>query len=334
MPDGGSVHDGRMTPGTVTFVVFENFDTLDLAGPVEVFGEAGYSLRTVAPAKGPVTSDAGLSVNPDRSVRTADPHDVDTLLVVGGAGVHVAQQDRNLVRWVADAATSASRVASVCTGAFLLAEAGILDGHRVTTHWRKADRLAAEYPSLTVDCDPIFVQEGPIWTSAGVSAGMDLALAMVEDDLGPQASLAAARELNLFLRRPGSQSQFSVPLWSTPPRDDIMRRVVDAIHADPGGPHGIADLANVAGLSPRHLQRRFTHEVGMTPAAYVERVRVEAAQRDLSERDDPVETIAHRHGFGTAETLRRTFHRVVGASPADYRARFTTTRPPSTPTYR
>ncbi|SDT61745.1 GlxA family transcriptional regulator [Jiangella sp. DSM 45060] len=321
-----------MAPGTVTFVVFENFDTVDLAGPVEVFGEAGYDLRIVAPAKGPVTSDAGLSVNPDHSVRTADPRDVDTLLVVGGAGVHAAQQDTRLVRWVADAAASAGRVASVCSGTFLLAEAGVLDGHRVTTHWRKADRLAAEYPAITVDSDPIFIREGRIWTSAGVSAGMDLALAMVEDDLGPHASLAAARELNLFLRRPGSQSQFSVPLWSTPPRDDIMRRVVDAIHANPGDPHGIADLANVAGLSPRHLQRRFTQEVGMTPAAYVERVRVEAAQRDLSERDDPVEAIAHRHGFGTAETLRRTFHRVVGTSPTDYRARFTTTAAPTPPT--
>lgn len=319
---------GYMPPGSVTLVVFNRFDTLDLAGPFEVFGAAGYDLRIVAASKGPVTSDAGLAVNPDHTVRTADAGDTDTLLVVGGDGVHVARRDKRLLRWVVDAAAAANRVASVCSGAFLLAETGLLDGHRVTTHWRVADLLAKEFPALTVDSDPIYIQEGPIWTSAGVSAGMDLALAMVEADLGPPASLSAARELNLFLRRPGSQSQFSVPLWSTPPRDDILRRVIDAIHADPGAPHGIADLADVAALSPRHLQRRFTDEVGMPPATYVERVRIEAAQRDLSERDDPLEAIAHRYGFGTAETLRRAFHRVVGTSPSDYRARFATTAAP------
>jgi transcriptional regulator GlxA family with amidase domain len=153
---------------------------------------------------------------------------------------------------------------------------------------------------------------------------MDMALALVEADLGPQTALGVARELNMFLRRPGSQSQFSVPLWSTQPTTDTLRNVVDAIHTDPGARHGIDDLASLAALSPRHFQRRFTQEIGLPPAAYVERVRIEAAQRDLSERDDPVEAIARRYGFGTAETLRRTFHRIVGIAPSDYRARFRT----------
>jgi transcriptional regulator GlxA family with amidase domain len=310
----------------VTLVIFDRYETLDLAGPFEVFGEAGYDLLIVAPEAGPVRSSKGLSVNADLSVTTADPRRTDTLVVTGGHGVYAARSDRRLIDWITAAAASARRVASVCTGSFLLAETGLLDGHRVTTHWRQADRLAREYPAVVVDSDPIYIQDGRIWTSAGITAGMDLALAIVEDDLGPQTALEVARELVLFLRRPGSQSQFSVPLWSTQPRSDVLRRVVDAIHTDPGARHGIDDMASLAGLSSRHLQRRFTSEIGVPPAAYVERVRIEAAQRALAERDDPLEAIARRYGFGTAETLRRTFHRLVGVAPSEYRARFRTAR--------
>ena len=311
-----------MTPGSVTFVVFDGFDGLDLAGPFEVFGEAGYDLRVVGPSLRPTRSSKGLAVRPDGSVRTADPRTTDTLVVVGGDGVFAARHDRALVDWVAAASASAPRVASVCSGAFLVAETGLLDGRRVTTHWRAAERLAREHPALIVDADPIFVRDGHVWTSAGITAGMDLALALVEADLGPRTALDVARELNLFLRRPGGQSQFSVALWSTPPRTAVLQRVVDAIHTDPGARHDIDGLASLAGLSTRHFQRRFTEEVGLPPAAYVERVRIEAAQRDLSERDDPVDTIARRYGFGTAETLRRAFHRLVGIAPSEYRDRF------------
>ncbi len=173
-----------------------------------------------------------------------------------------------------------------------------------------------------MDCDPIFIRDGRVWTSAGVTAGMDLALALVEDDLGREIAHAVAQELVLFLRRPGGQSQFSVPLWSRQPSSDPIRTAVSAIHTDPGGRHGIADLAAQAGLSPRHLQRRFTAELGTPPAAYVERVRVETARRALVEGDDPIEAIAHWCGFGTAETLRRAFHRQVGIAPSEYRDRF------------
>lgn len=317
-----------MKPGVITFVIFDGYEALDLAGPFEVFGEAGYELSIVAPRAGLLRSSKGLAVRADLSVRTADPSHTDTLVVAGGDGVFDARYDRRLVDWVATAANAARRVASVCSGAFILAEAGLLDGRRVTTHWRKADQLAQEYPAVVVDRDPIFIQDGSLWTSAGITAGMDLALALVEADLGSRAALDVARELNLFLRRPGSQSQFSMPLWSTrstPSVNDALRRVVDAIHTDPGARHGISELAELASMSPRHLQRRFTSEIGIPPAAYVERIRIEAAQRDLSECDDTVETIARRYGFGTAETLRRTFHRHVGISPSDYRARFRAT---------
>ncbi|RYU10198.1 GlxA family transcriptional regulator [Nocardioides iriomotensis] len=314
-----------MTSPAVTFVIFDGFDALDLAGPFEVFGEAGYELAVVAPTAGPIRSDTGLTIQADSSVASLDPSLRGTLLVVGGEDVPEARYDRSVVDWVATAAGRTDRVASVCTGAFILAEAGLLDGRHATTHWREAERLAREYPAVIVDRDPIFIQDGRIWTSAGVTAGMDLALALVEADLGPQTALDVARELVMFLRRPGSQSQFSVPLWSTQPESDVMRRVVESIHLDPGVGHGIDDLASLAGLSPRHLQRRFTQETGLTPAVYVERVRVEAAQRALAERDDPLETIARRYGFGTAETLRRTFHRLVGIAPSEYRDRFRTT---------
>jgi transcriptional regulator GlxA family with amidase domain len=313
-----------MEPGVVTFVIFDGYQSLDLTGPFEVFRHAGYECVLVAAQDSPVRSSKGLSVNADRSVTTADPRRCDTVVVAGGDGVFAARADRALVDWVTTAGASARRVASVCSGTFLLAEAGLLDGRRVTTHWRRAEQLAREYPAVVVDRDPIFILDEPVWTSAGVTAGMDLALALVEDDLGPQTALAVARELVMFLRRPGSQSQFSVPLWSRQPESDAMRGVVDAIHTDPGARHDISTLASLAGLSPRHLQRRFTHEVGLPPAAYIERVRIEAAQRALAERNDPVEAIARHCGFGTAETLRRTFHRLVGIAPSEYRARFRT----------
>ena len=316
-----------MTSHSVTFVIYDGFDSLDLAGPFEVFGEAGYELTLVAPEVGPVRSDTGLTIHAQSSVASLDPDRPGTVLVVGGDGVDAAGFDPRLLDWVAAAATAADRVASVCCGAFILAEAGLLDGRRVTTHWREADRLAREYPAVIVDSDPIFIQDGRIWTSAGIAAGMDLALALVEADLGPQPALDVARELVLFLRRPGSQSQFSVPLWSAQPATDAVRSVVESSHLDPGAPHGIDDLASVAGLSPRHLQRRFTRETGLPPAAYVERVRVEAAQRALAEGHDPLKAIARRSGLGTAETLRRTFHRLVGVAPSEYRARFRTATP-------
>jgi transcriptional regulator GlxA family with amidase domain len=315
----------------VVFVIFTGFQSLDLAGPYEIFQSAsglagGYRCEIVAPLAGAVTSGSGLPVCAGAGVATADPAGVDTLVVAGGAGVDAARHDPALVGWVAAAGARARRVTSVCSGVFLLAAAGLVTGRRVTTHWARESQLRREHPDLQVDCDPIFIRDGHVWTSAGVTAGMDLALALVEDDLGRHVAHAVAQELVMFVRRPGSQSQFSVPLWSGQPRTDPIRTVVAAIHADPGGGHGLADLASRAGLSPRHFQRRFTAEVGAPPTTYVERVRVEAAQRALAGGDDPVDAIARRYGFGTAETLRRAFHRHTRVAPSDYRERFRSTR--------
>jgi transcriptional regulator GlxA family with amidase domain len=310
----------------VAFVIFDGFQVLDLTGPHEVFESTGrYECLVVGPRSGPVKASGGLRVHAEFGTDLA-PSGIDTLVVAGGAGVDQARKDAALVGWVAAAARTARRVTSVCSGALLLAEAGVLDGRRVTTHWGREEQMKREYPRLDVDCDPIFVRDGPVWTSAGVTAGMDLALALVEDDHGREEAHAVARELVMFLRRPGSQSQFSVPLWSAQPATDPIRAVVSSVQADPGARHTIADLAERSGLSVRHLQRRFTAELGVPPAAYVERVRVEAARRALAEGDEPVETLARRLGFGTGETLRRAFHRHVGVAPSDYRDRFRGTR--------
>jgi transcriptional regulator GlxA family with amidase domain len=311
----------------VVFVIFEGFQSLDLAGPWEVFAQAGrrsggYVCEVVAREAGLVHSSGALAVQAGRGVGDADPGGVDTLVVAGGGGVDTAREDAALVDWIAAAGATARRVTSVCSGVFLLAAAGLVTGRRVTTHWSRAAQLAREHPELAVDCDPIFIRDGRVWTSAGVTAGMDLALALVEDDLGRDAAHAVAQELVLFLRRPGSQSQFSVPLWSPQPPAGPIRAVVSAVHAGPGARHGVSDLAARAGLSPRQLQRRFTAEMGVPPGEYVERVRIEAACRALAGGEDPVEVIARRCGFGTAETLRRAFHRHLGVAPSDYRDRF------------
>lgn len=321
-----------MEPRRIVFVIFEGFQSLDLVGPYEVFQHAhqlagGYACQVAAPQPGPVRSSSGLSLYASHGVANLDPAGVDTLVVVGGSGVDQARHDAALTRWIAGAgAAGARRVTSVCSGVFLLAAAGLLQGRRVTTHWARERQLAREHPELLVDCDPIFHKDGPVWTSAGVTAGMDLALALVEDDCGREVAHAIAQQMVLFLRRPGTQSQFSVPLWSEQPATDPVRAAVSAIHADPGARHGITGLAAHAGLSPRHFQRRFTAELGVPPAAYVERVRVEAAKRALAESDHPVESVARHHGFGTAETLRRAFHRHLGVAPSDYRDRFRSTK--------
>lgn len=314
-------------PSRVSFVIFAGFELLDLAGPFEVFHQAnrlsgGYSCEVIARMAGPVRSDSSLPVDAGYGVDDRDPGGIDTLVVAGGPGVDAARDDAALVEWIGSAGTAARRVTSVCSGVFLLAAAGLVSGRRVTSHWSRAAQLAREHPELVVDCDPIFIKDGRVWTSAGVTAGMDLALALVDEDLGRDVALAVARELVLFLRRPGSQSQFSVPLWSPQPSTNPIRAVVSAVHADPGARHTIGDLAGHARMSPRQLQRRFTDEIGIAPGGYVERVRVEAARRALAERTDPLESIARRCGFGTGETLRRVFHKHLGVSPSEYRTRF------------
>jgi transcriptional regulator GlxA family with amidase domain len=312
----------------VLILGFPGVQALDLVGPFEVFTAAsralaadakeGYQL-TVASIDGqPVATETGLTF---AAAELPDPTEaIDTLILPGGHGTRGGRRDPRLVDWIVAAAPQARRVVSVCTGAFLAAQAGLLDGCRATTHWAYADQLAREFPAIDVDPDPIYVRSSPtVWTAAGVSAGIDLALALVEDDHGTEVAQTVARWLVLHLRRPGGQTQFAAPVWVARAKREPIRAVQDAVESEPGGTHSITELARRAAMSPRHFTRVFTDEVGEAPGAYVERVRTEAARRQLEQTDDTVVAIAARCGFGTAETMRRNFIRRIGVSPDQYR---------------
>jgi transcriptional regulator GlxA family with amidase domain len=315
----------------VLIVGFPGVQGLDLVGPFEVFTSASLALAAqgkegyqpvVASVDGrPVTTETGLTF---AAVELPDPSEpVDTLILPGGRGVHAARQDPRVIDWVVAAAPQARRVVTVCTGAFLAAQAGLLDGCRATTHWAYTDQLAREFPAIDVDPDPIFVRSSAtVWTAAGVSAGIDLALALVEDDHGTEVAQTVARWLVLYLRRPGGQTQFAAPVWVARAKREPIRAVQDAVESEPGGAHSIGELARRAAMSPRHFTRVFTDEVGEAPGAYVERVRTEAARRQLEQTDDTVVAIAARCGFGTPETMRRNFIRRIGVSPDQYRKTF------------
>jgi transcriptional regulator GlxA family with amidase domain len=304
---------------------------LDVTGPVQVFASANdlvgmrgearpYELRVVSQGGQDVTATAGLALAAGPLTRAGQV--LDTLLVAGGEGVEAAAENPVLVDWVRQRATEARRVASVCTGAFLLAAAGVLDGRRAATHWMYANKLAQRYPAVRVEPDPIFVRDGPVWTSAGVTAGIDLALALVEEDLGRAVALAVARYLVVFLKRPGGQAQFSAAL-ALQAADEKF----GALHTWIGG--HLADdlslsvLAEQAGMSERSFSRHYAEATGQTPARAIERLRVEAARRLLSETRVPVKRISQRCGFGSEETMRRSFLRLLAVSPQDYRERFT-----------
>ncbi len=301
----------------VVIAGFPGVQGLDVVGPYEVFTgaslmtEGGYEVLVASRGAQAITTPGGLGFVaaplPDPSQR------VDTVVLPGGIGVNEARSDTVFLDWIRTCARSARRVVSVCTGAFLAAEAGLLDGCRATTHWAFADRLATEFPAIEVDPDPIFIRSSDqVWTAAGVTSGIDLALALVEDDHGTEVAQTVARWLVLYLRRPGGQTQFAAPVWMPRAKRTPIRDVQDAIESEPGGAHRIDDLARRAAMSPRHFTRVFTEEVGEAPGQYVDRIRTEAARRQLEETDDTVVAIASRCGFGTAETMRRNFIRRVG----------------------
>jgi transcriptional regulator GlxA family with amidase domain len=311
----------------VVIVGFPGVQPLDVVGPHEVFSGAalltgnGYDVVMASVDGEPVITATGLGF---LAAPLPDPtEDIDTVVLPGGGGVDAARCDPRLMDWVKAVAGTARRIVTVCTGAFLAAEAGLLDGHHATTHWAFADRLAREFPAVDVNPDPIFLRSSErVWTAAGVTAGIDLALSLVEDDHGTEVAQTVARWLVLYLRRPGGQTQFAAPVWMPRAKRVPIREVQDAIEAQPGGPHSIDDLARRAAMSPRHFTRVFTDEIGEAPGQYVERVRTEAARRQLEETDDTVVAIAARCGFGTAETMRRNFIRRVGIPPDQYRKAF------------
>jgi transcriptional regulator GlxA family with amidase domain len=325
-------HTGPV-PRRVVFVTYPRITALDLVGPHEVFTAAAqvaryigresdaYDAVVAAAAAGAVPTTRGPAIVADHSLASVKGA-IDTLVIVGGEGAEDAASDPKVVDWVRRAAARSRRVTSVCSGAFVLAAAGVLDGRRATTHWNACTRLARAYPQITVEPDPIFVEDGNVWTSAGVTAGMDLALALVEADLGREVALLTARQLVLFVQRSGGQAQFSAQLGAQLAERDPLRELQISIADHPEGDYRVEMLASRVAMSPRHFARVFRAEVGCSPAVYVERARVEVARRLLETTGLPVDGIARTAGFGTVETMRRAFARRVGASPSEYRDRF------------
>jgi transcriptional regulator GlxA family with amidase domain len=317
-----------MAQRTVLVVLFDGVQSLDVTGPVEVFAGAEkhfpgtYRIRTASLDGAPVRTSSGLTLVPDGTLADApEPH---TLLVPGGPGTR--GPDRRLTDWLRDHAPRARRLVSVCTGAIRLAEAGLLDGRRATTHWAYCDKLARDHPAIQVDPDPVFVRDGHVSTSAGVTSGIDLALALVEEDLGRDVALVIARHLVVFLRRPGNQAQFSAQLAAQTAQREPLREVQQWITEHPAADLTVESLATRARLSPRHFARVFRAETGLTPGRYVDRVRIEHARRLLEETGDGIEEISRTSGYGTPEAMRRAFVRTLGTAPAEYRRRF---RPPT-----
>ncbi|MDG4857885.1 DJ-1/PfpI family protein [Streptomyces sp. T-3] len=315
----------RPLPRTIAVLAYDGVRLLDVTAPVEVFSTAAglgsrYRVRLLSLHGGPVTTAAGTQLLTEPV--DAQTERMHTLVVPGSPGL----PDRvppGLVDAVLTLHSRAWRTASVCTGSFALAEAGLLRGRRATTHWRHTATLTRRHPDIDVDSDAIFVRDGRIHTSAGVSAGLDLALALVEADEGPELAREVARDLVVFLQRPGGQSQFSLALRTPAPRHRVLADLLRSIAADPAADHSLPELARRAGLSTRHLTRIFNEEVGNTPSGHVESLRLEAAQTLLDAGESVTDT-AQRSGLGSDETLRRVFLRHLGVTPSAYRARFRT----------
>jgi transcriptional regulator GlxA family with amidase domain len=315
----------------IVFVAFEGVEALDITGPWEVLHTAGLiagqqpELRCVTADGRDIRSNSGLSFRADAAIGELGPEPIDTLVVPGGAGVRDALRERGLIDAIATRSAAARRTAGVCTGAFLLAEAGLLDGRRATTHWAGCERLAARAPEVAVEPDPIFIRDCDIYTSAGVTSGMDLALALVEEDLGAEVALQTARMLVVYARRPGGQTQFSVQLAhqlaERAPLRDLQAWMEEHLAED----LSVGALADRLHLSERQFARVFRRELGTTPGDYVEQLRVERARNILETDAAALETVASRCGFAGAEVMRRAFQRRLGTSPSEYRQRF---RPP------
>ena len=318
----------------VGFVVFDGLQPVDIVGPHEAFAMANewlrnersaaprYELVVLAREPGLVRAESGLGLAADRSFVDCRLR-FDTVLVAGGGrGLERAMRDDALVGFLRRQGERARRVGSVCSGTFLLAEAGLLDGKRATTHWGAARLLAEQYPKVRVDADPIWVRDGNVYSSAGVTAGIDLALALIEEDLGRETALAVARRMVVFLKRPGGQSQFSAELEAQARASGPLERLPAWIRANLADDLSVDALAAQAGMSPRNFARVFRAQFETTPARYVERARVERARRLLEDARHTLDEVADQCGFGSSERMRKSFQRAIGIAPGDYRARF------------
>lgn len=315
----------------VLLLAYEGAQSLDLVGPLEVFTMANrfgasppYEVVLASPAGGEIVCSSGLRMAGTTPMRDA-PQDLDTLLVAGGdeAGLR-AMQDEGVVEWLGERAGSTRRVGSVCSGAFVLAAAGLLDGRRATTHWGSCEALRRFRPQLRLEPDAIFVADPPFYTSAGITAGIDLCLSFVEADCGPQTALAVARNLVLFMRRPGGQTQYSASLDIQPSATPRLRSLIAEISADPTGDLSLPALADRAGMSLRTFSRVFQKSAGVSPAAFVEVARIDRAKALLEASDWPLARVAERAGFGSLDGLHRAFQKRLNITPGDYRERFAT----------
>lgn len=318
---------------TIGLLAVEGVQLLDVSGPLDVFAEANvqagvtvYQMVVVALRRGPLTASSGARLLPDIAIEddsaSGSPSRFHTLLVAGAPHAGHAPAEPRVLDWIRRTAPLARRYGSVCSGAFLLAEAGLLDGRRATTHWSVADALAARYPKVTVDADAIHVRDGKVRTAAGVTAGMDLALALVEEDLGRDIALKVASQLVMFFKRPGGQGQFSRREAPAAANRSALQELQRWVAAHPAAAHDVPSLAARIGVSARHLSRLFQEEVGVTPAHWVEAARVTAARQLLEEGNIAPKQAAAECGFSSVDTLRRAFLRVVGVTPAEYRKRF------------
>ena len=317
----------------VAVTAHDQMNLLDLSGPLQVLATANrlvesgqrYEVHVVSVNGGAVTTGCGLQVHTE-SFESLRGLRIDTLIVPGGCAGTRFETPSALARWVGETASSVRRVASVCTGAFILAEAGLLTGRRAATHWHWVEQLADRFPAVQVDADRIFVKDGSIWTSAGVSAGIDLTLALVEEDHGHRITIETARELVVFVKRAGGQSQFSMPLKAQGSRDARFADLHAWMAANLRGDLRVEALAEHAGMSPRTFARTYASKVGPTPARTVDAMRLEAASRTLEETTLPLKAVAAMAGYADEQALRRAFQRQLGIAPSDYRARFSQAR--------
>lgn len=322
----------------IALYAYPGVNGLDVVGPLQAFASAdrymkrfalpedcapalSYVTEIIGQTAGPVETSAGFSLVAARGIDPL-PDDIDTLLIAGGDGHDAVLGDETALAALGEMACRVRRFGSICTGAFILAATGLLDGRRATTHWRYCPKLEVDFPAITVEPDALHIRDGSLYTSAGVTAGMDLALALVEEDCGRRIALATAREMVAFLKRPGGQSQFSAHLEAQVTAPSPLRNAQSWILNNLNADLSVEALAEQAAMSPRTFARAFVREAGTTPAKFVERARVDAARRALEETGEPVAAIAHRFGFGHPETMRRVFLRHLNVGPKDYRRRF------------
>jgi transcriptional regulator GlxA family with amidase domain len=334
---------GEMKVRRIAFVAFDGMEIIDLTGPMDVFAyadqglrlmgltqEAVYPTQVLAKQPGPVLTGCGLRILADGAYGEIRD-DIDTLIILGTPNVKALFADPSLQEWVHAMSTRVRWLVAICTGTFLLAKIGLLNGRGATTHWAYCDRLVSDYPQVSVERDRIFLRDGPISTSGGVTAGIDLALSLVEEDWGQEHALWVARFMVMFMKRPGGQSQFSGYLISESTKNTDLRQLQRWIMDHPSEDLSVESLAARVAMSARNFARVFQAETGMTPAKFVEKARVDAARHLMGVTDDRIEQVAVTAGFGDSERMRRAFIRHLGISPHDYRSRFGLPRVKPTP---